>query len=174
MKRIIIVGKAASGKDHLKEELSKQGYRCDVSITTRPKRALEVDGITYKYVTEIEFEDMIANNLLYDYTKFNGWNYGVLRKSWNQSQVFIFTPSNIKKIEHSDRKDCFIVYLCVDQNVRRQRLLHRTDSDNVERRIVADEEDFKNFIDYDMCITNESFSKCFAVDSIRNAISKID
>ena len=36
--RIILCGKAASGKDHLRKILEGRGYRYGVSYTTRPPR----------------------------------------------------------------------------------------------------------------------------------------
>jgi len=35
--------------------------------------------------------------------------------------------------------------------------MERSDSDKVERRILADEEDFKGFTDYDIQILDENF-----------------
>ena len=33
-KRILLVGKAASGKDYFKDFMKNQGYPCDISYTT--------------------------------------------------------------------------------------------------------------------------------------------
>ena len=43
-KRIIIVGPAAAGKDHLKKKFKERGFELDVSYTTREPREGEVDG----------------------------------------------------------------------------------------------------------------------------------
>ena len=47
MKRIILVGKAASGKDHARKVLEAYGAKYAVSYTTRPPRENEVDAKDY-------------------------------------------------------------------------------------------------------------------------------
>jgi guanylate kinase len=44
-KRVIIVGKGGSGKDHLRKSLSEIGYNYCVSHTSRPPRQDEENGI---------------------------------------------------------------------------------------------------------------------------------
>jgi dephospho-CoA kinase len=68
------------------------------------------------------------------------------------------TPGGISHISEDERKKSFIIFLDVDQEKRRQRLGERImPGDSVERRIVADEEDFKDFTTYDIKITNDDF-----------------
>ena len=45
--KIILVGKAASGKDFLKHRLHKKGFTIGVSHTTRLPRNSEIDGEDY-------------------------------------------------------------------------------------------------------------------------------
>jgi dephospho-CoA kinase len=49
------------------------------------------------------------------------------------------------------------VYIDIDEDVRKERLLKRNDVDNVERRLNADHLDFLNFTDYNHSITNPLF-----------------
>jgi dephospho-CoA kinase len=68
------------------------------------------------------------------------------------------TPKGISHIKPEDRKKSFIIYLDVDVNTRKERLLQRDmPGDSLERRIEADEIDFKEFVDYDLRITNSDF-----------------
>jgi hypothetical protein len=48
--RIILCGKAASGKDHLRKILEGRGFKYGVSYTTRPPRQGEIDGKDYLFV----------------------------------------------------------------------------------------------------------------------------
>ena len=52
---------------------------------------------------------------------------------------------------------CFIIYLNPDWEIRRKRLSERNDADSAERRLIADDGDFFEFIDYDVMIKNEDF-----------------
>ena len=47
MNKIILVGKAAAGKDHMRKILQGRGFDYGVSYTTRPRRPGEIDGEDY-------------------------------------------------------------------------------------------------------------------------------
>ena len=51
-KKIILVGKAASGKDYFKDYLTSKGLKPNISQTTRPMREGETEGKTYYYISE--------------------------------------------------------------------------------------------------------------------------
>lgn len=72
MNKIILVGKAASGKDHMRKILQGRGFKYGVSYTTRPKREGEIDGEDYYFVSEQEFKSGIINELWYEWVEFNG------------------------------------------------------------------------------------------------------
>lgn len=156
-KRIIIVGKAGSGKDYLKQLLINKGFIPDISFTTRPIRKGEVPDITYHYMEKGDFEQSIKDDFFYQYDYFNGWYYGTGKESWYGSNIFIMTPSGIAKLSKENIDSSFIIFLDIDESIRRERLALRSDADTVERRIVADEKDFKDYTIYDICIRDSSF-----------------
>lgn len=156
--RIILCGKAASGKDHLRKILEGRGYRYGVSYTTRPPRDGEVDGRDYYFLEDNEFQTMVEQKFFYEYVSFNGWNYGTSNSQFHLTDdVFIMTPSGIGKLHAADRKNSFIIYIDIDIDIRRERLALRSDADTVERRIEADENDFANFTDFDIRLTDHNF-----------------
>lgn len=155
--RIVLAGKAASGKDTLRARLVARGYVPDVSVTTRPKRVGEQDGVAYHYITEDEFASLERGGALYEAVTFAGWHYGTLLSSWRSSDVFIMTPTGISQINPAERASCFVIYLDAPLEVRRERLAQRSDADSVERRLAADEADFASFTDFDLRITDAWF-----------------
>ena len=79
---------------------------------------------------------------------------------WDNSIVFIMTPSGISQISEQEREDCVVVYLNIDEDVRRERMRKRSDGgfDKIDRRIEADNKDFKGFIEkVDIVITDPLF-----------------
>jgi guanylate kinase len=156
--RIILCGKAASGKDHLRKTLEGRGFKYAVSYTTRPPRNGEIDGKDYFFIDENEFRDLIEQNFFYEHVSFNGWFYGTSRDQWYEtSDIFIMTPGGINKIKTADRKNSFIIFIDIPIEIRRERLASRNDADTVDRRIEADERDFNNFTDFDIKITDHKF-----------------
>lgn len=159
MRRIILVGKGGSGKDHARKILEDNGFRYCVSHTTRPPRDGEVQGKDYHFISkDAAAHHFAANSLFYEYVIFNGWVYGTTKEEFLKSNLFIMTPSGIAKLLPEDRSESLIVYLDIDEETRRSRLLGRRDADSVERRLKADDEDFENFNDFDHRIVDPEFS----------------
>jgi guanylate kinase len=157
-KRIILVGKAASGKDHLRKKFESRGFKYAVSYTTRPPREGEIDGKDYLFITDEEATKMVESNMFYEYVYFNDWLYGTTVEQFYMDDLFIMTPAGISHIKPEDRASSFIIYTDIDIETREIRLKMRyMPGDSLERRIDADELDFMEFNDYDLRITNEDF-----------------
>lgn len=156
-KRVVLVGRAASGKDYMRKTLENKGFKYAVSYTTRPKRDSEVHGVDYYFLTTEEFESMIEKKSFYEHVSFNSWYYGTTNEQFYSDDVFIMTPHGISHIDPNDRKNTFIMYLDMKLGVRQRRLAQRSDADTVERRLAADDRDFTDFKDFDIKITNHDF-----------------
>ena len=159
MNKIILVGKAAAGKDHMRKILQGRGFIYGVSYTTRPQRNGEIDGEDYYFMEDSEFQEGINNGIWYEYVPFNGWYYGTTKKQFLENcNLFIMTPKGISHIDPVERKNCTIIYLDISDDIREKRLRNRGDlNDKIERRMEADRIDFENFEDYDLIINNSKF-----------------
>lgn len=77
----VISGPSGSGKgtvvDILREMYENAGV--SVSATSRQPRPGEVDGVNYHYKTREEFEALIKNGEVLEYTEYNGNYYGTLK-----------------------------------------------------------------------------------------------
>jgi len=80
---IVISGASGSGKDSVVRALlersraSSRPFHFVVTATSRPKREEEVDGVDYVFVTDREFQTMIANDELIEYAVVYGDYKGV-------------------------------------------------------------------------------------------------
>lgn len=154
-KKIIITGPGASGKDFLKEKLLNFGLTYNLIYTTRPKRNGEIDGKDYIFIDEDTFKFNYFHKFI-DVQEFNGWFYGISEDFYNK-KFSILVPKTIEKLTKDNRKDYFIIYLDIPEEIRRSRIEKRNDADSVQRRINADKEMFKGFDNYDLLITNPIF-----------------
>lgn len=173
-KRVILVGPAGSGKDYLRDILGKvRGFHLDVSVTTRPPRQGEIDGYTYKFITEDDFEKIRREGGFKETARFAGNNYGTLRDNWNRCNVFIMSPAGLKCLTKKERDESFVVYLCPSEIVRRKRLSQRPDFDaaKIEQRTKDDHAAFNSFVDYDVMDTNEAFTAQFYVPYLRSRLT---
>lgn len=172
MDRIILVGTGGSGKDFLKDYLLKKGYVPSVSYTTRPPRPGEIEGENYYFVSLEEFLLMVTTDAFREWNVFGDkdWHYGTTHEHFKRAQLFIMTPSGIRALTPDEREKSTVVYINVDEIVRRERLSKRNDADNVERRLSTDRIDFKGFADYDLRITSELFDP----EEVFNMIQHVD
>ncbi len=167
--KIFIVGKSASGKDYLRNFLIKNNLLQDVMYTTRPLRDKEVNGIDYHFIDEKTFKDMILKEEFMEWDQFIGWYYGSTKKNFIESDLFIKTPRAISKILPKDRQNCFVIWLDPPDEVIESRLSKRNDSnDSLKRRMDTDKEDFKNFSDYDLRITDADYDPEFILYLIKS------
>ena len=159
MNKIILIGKAAAGKDHMRKVLEGRGFIYGTSYTTRPPREGEIDGQDYYFISEKDFKRFADNKYWYEYVEFNGWYYGTSYDQFKKNcNLFVMTPKGVEAINPIDRKDCTIIYLDIPLETRTKRLKERGDlNDKIQRRIDADEVDFKDFKDYDILINNSNF-----------------
>ena len=170
-KRLILVGKAASGKDHARKIYEALGLKYAVSYTTRPPREGEVDGKDYFFIDSNEFNSMINRDLMYEYVVFNDWYYGTSQKQMFDDIVFIMTPKGLAHLDPSDREESYVVYFDIPEDVRRKRIEERVgNADSIDRRIEADEIDFADFTNYDHVILTPDFTKDLLIDLVKKNI----
>ena len=161
--RIVLVGKSGSGKDHARRLLSELGADYAIPFTTRPPRDNEVTGVDYHFINEETFQRISEASGWYVFNEFNGWYYGITTEQFYVEHVeqglFIMSPAAISKMAPKDRALSNVVYLNMPEDIRKKRILERQgNADSVDRRIEADEADFINFNDYDVCVLDPAFN----------------
>ncbi len=105
-KRLIIVGKGGSGKDHLRKILVGNGFKYCVSHTTRPIREGEENGKDYWFIESSKLTEMAES--FYEGVFFNSWFYGTSMDEFNKSNLFIMTPGGVAKLNKKDREESTI------------------------------------------------------------------
>lgn len=162
-KRVIIVGHGAAGKDHLRQLLVNEKLKPSISCTTRPPRDGEVDGQDYYFIGDHGFNNLVETGQFIEYDEFIGWKYGTLMTEFENSQVMIMTVNGVKALlkNHPElRESSVIVYINIDPVTRLQRLIKRVGmEDSPERRLAADDEDFKGFTAFDYLIETPEFGR---------------
>lgn len=161
-KKLILTGKAASGKDHMAKWLRTNTDRTiGTKSTTRPPRSGEVHGVHYNFLDDISFDQMLKNDEIIMYQSFFisddiVWKYGYRREDFKSADTFLLTPYEIS-ILGAERQNATVVYFDIPEETRRIRLSLRKDADSVERRLDGDRKDFQNFFDYDIIVTDPLF-----------------
>lgn len=79
---VVLSSPSGGGKTSVCQRLLKMApeFRYSVSVTTRPPRENEVDGVDYHFRTKEEFEELVAKDAFAEYAFVHGHYYGSLRE----------------------------------------------------------------------------------------------
>lgn len=146
---ILLLGKAASGKDYSAKKLKELfGDRANlvVSSTTRPKRHGEVNGVDYNFISLGTFLKKISEKTMLEYSIFNDWYYGIDQNALSgQINIAVVNLEGARNmLLRTDRAHNFIIIvLCEPFWKRVIRYIKRGGfSFEMIRRFIADYRDF--------------------------------
>jgi len=76
---IVLSGLSGVGKDTVLSRLRQSAHPLEfiITVTTRPQRPNERDGVHYRFVSEADFREMIDSGKLLEYAEVYGNYYGV-------------------------------------------------------------------------------------------------
>ncbi len=164
-KFVALVGASATGKSTVERILQEDyGHNRCVSITTRPMRDYERDGVDYHFLTVADIDQLEEEGLLAERTCFNGWHYSLTVAEVEDGGVVVIEPNGLRQIiEKVGRENVFVVYLTYPDKERLIRSLvarNDNDVDEVIRRFQADKKDMQGMEDVaDIIIRNEDSHK---------------
>jgi len=165
---VVISAPSGTGKTTLVRALlaSNNNMIASVSYTTRTKRANELDGEDYNFVTNDVFESMIANGDLLEYAKVFGNHYGTPKKEVNEqlsSGHNVILEIDWQGATQVKQKvaDCLLLFILPpSKNELMSRLQKRGTDSNEQIKMRFDEalNDIKQFEHFDRVFVNHDIS----------------
>jgi guanylate kinase len=167
---LIVSGPSGSGKSTLVQRiLDLPGTMSSISCTTRSKRATESTGKCYDFVTEAEFDAMVARNEFLEYARvFGRHSYGTPRKWLQKSQasgldlvleIDVQGAAQVKK-QLPDSVAIFILPPSRQELERRLRSRGQDSDEEIARRLAqARDEIAASQKFYDFCIVNDDVER---------------
>ena len=158
---ILLVGESASGKSSIERELVALGFNKIVTYTTRPMRKEDVDGETYHFITEEQFNDMVEKNLFAEHASYNGWQYGTAKEDCTDDKVVVLTPHGLRQLKKNIDLKIISFYIKVPRRDRLIKILKRGDDiEEAYRRNLSDVGQFDGIEDeVDYVINNPGYEK---------------
>lgn len=172
---IVLSGPSGVGKGTVRKalfEMPEQEFVYSVSMTTRPPRPGEIDGVDYYFVSKEEFERQIAAGNLLEYAEFVGNYYGtpkdkVEEQLNNGKEVILEIEVNGALQVRNQCKDAVFVFLVPPTRKALYERLKSRGTECEERilaRIDKANKEFKLAYQYDYIVVN---------DEIYNAADRI-
>ena len=169
---VLLSGVSGAGKDTIKKELISRLENVESlpSYTDRPPRENDVPGVTYNFVTAEEFEQMIKNGELYEYSVHHEHYYGTSKKLMNEKikngkiivkDIEVNGVENLLKILGDEIK-IVTIFLKVPKEVLAKRLEKRIDKPSIkdiQLRLNRLEYEESKIGMYDYVIKNNNLEK---------------
>lgn len=141
-----------------------------VSVTTRPPRPGEVDGVDYYFVDDAEFDQMVAEDGFYEWAPVFGYRYGTpkgrIRAALKEGQDFLFDIDwqGTQQLYQKDQQDVVRVFILPPSIAElRRRLEARAQDSNevIEARMERARAEISHWDAYDYVVINEHVDGCF-------------
>ena len=140
MKNIyLIVAPSGAGKTLLTELLEQEyGYKTIQSYTTRQPRHDGERG--HLFITNKEFDELLANEIIVAYTEFCGNRYCATAKQVDENDLYVIDPKGIEffKNSYKGNKDVKVIYIESSTSTRYERMCQRYQN-NGDSRLDASE-----------------------------------
>ncbi len=139
---VLLSGVSGAGKDTIKKQLIARMNNVESlpSYTDRAPRANDVAGVTYNFVSTEEFERMIADNELYEYSVHHEHYYGTSKKLLNEkinNGKIIVKDIEVNGVENllkllKDEVKIVTIFLRVPKEQLQKRLENRIDKPSLK------------------------------------------
>ena len=174
---LILSGLSGVGKDTVLIKLEQSGFPPlhITTLTTRPKRANEIDGEHYHFVSDGEFQEMIADNELLEHALVYGNSYGVpkgpVKEALENGQDVIIKVDvqgavTIKKII-PEAVFIFLVPASMEEMITRLKQRSTESEEELELRIKTAESEMKHLPLFDYAVVNRQGEVNRAVSDIK-------
>lgn len=163
---IVFSGPSGVGKGTVRQEIFStpdHKFEYSVSMTTRPQRPGEVDGVDYFFRTREEFEELIRQGQMLEYAEYVGNYYGTPLTYVNETLdkgIDVFLEIEVQgaiQVKQKVPDGVFIFLTPPDLEELEDRLIGRgTDSEDViARRIERAREEIALMREYDYAVVND-------------------
>ncbi len=167
---LVISGFSGAGKGTVVNRLREKydEYALSISMTSRPPRPGDVEGVTYFFVSREKFEKTIAENGLLEYAEYCGNYYGTPKDFVEQQldagknvilEIEIQGATNIKKAF----PESLLIFLTPPSAQELEsRLKNRgtETEDAIMKRLKRASEESVGMDKYDFIIVNDDLEKC--------------
>lgn len=173
---LILSSPSGAGKSTLTRTLSQKETNLDlsVSVTTRPKRPSEIDGVHYKFIDRDTFDTLRQRDELLESAEVHGNCYGTPRKpveaalNAGRDVLFDIDYQGTQQILEKAREDVVAIFILPPSMAElRSRLVRRAEDapEVIARRLTNARDEIARWSVYDYVIINDDLGAAY--ESIR-------
>ncbi|OYU47865.1 MAG: guanylate kinase [Rhizobiales bacterium PAR1] len=168
----VISSPSGAGKSVLSRLLLQADpeIRLSVSVTTRPRRPSEVDGVHYHFIDVATFNQMKDRGDLLEWAEVHGNFYATprgpveLALAEGRDILFDIDVQGTLQLYQRMRSDVVSVFILPPSIAELERRLKRRAEDEervIRRRLKTAESEIAHWNDYDYVLVNEDLERCY-------------
>jgi guanylate kinase len=169
---LIVSSPSGAGKTTLTRNLldKEENVSLSISVTTRPRRSSEIDGIHYKFISRRQFELMRDGGELLEWAEVHGNFYGTPREpvetalAEGRDVLFDIDWQGTQQLYETMRDDVVSVFVLPPTAEELKLRLERRAEDTPEvisRRLRNAAEEIPHWQEYDYVLVNRDLEKSF-------------
>ncbi|CAM5395675.1 guanylate kinase [Aquamicrobium terrae] len=170
---LVLSSPSGAGKSTIARNLieSDQGFELSVSVTTRPRRGSEIDGIHYHFRTQREFEILRDNDELLEWAEVHGNFYATPREpaeramAEGRDMLFDIDWQGAKQLKEKMRGDIVSIFILPPSMKELKARLKRRAEDQeavIETRLKNARDEIEHWTEYDFVIVNDDLDRAFS------------
>lgn len=166
---LIVSGPSGAGKSSIVQRiLELPGTMLSISCTTRRPRETESDGKWYNFVTEQEFQQMVAHGDFLEYAQVFGKNWYGTPKKWldearaqKKDLVLEIDVQGALQVKHKvpDAIAIFVLPPSRADLEKRIRARGQDSEDEIQRRLERARQEMLSYSSYDFAIINDNLER---------------
>lgn len=169
---LILSSPSGAGKTTLTRNLIEQDHsiRLSVSVTTRPRRPSEIEGVHYRFIDIADFHEMRERGDLLEWAEVHGNFYGTPRRpveqtlARGQDMMFDIDWQGTVQIVEKMRADVVSLFVLPPSMTElKVRLERRAEDapDVIARRLANAREEIAHWSAYDYVLVNDDLQRTF-------------
>jgi guanylate kinase len=169
---LIVSSPSGAGKTTLTRNLldQEENVSLSISVTTRPRRSSEIDGVHYKFLTRRQFELMRDGGELLEWAEVHDNFYGTPREpvetalAEGRDVLFDIDWQGTQQLYETMRADVVSVFVLPPTAEELKLRLERRAEDNpdiISRRLKNAAEEIPHWEEYDYVLVNRDLDKSF-------------
>ncbi|MDQ0454141.1 guanylate kinase [Rhizobium paknamense] len=178
---LVISSPSGAGKSTIARTLLERDKHIglSVSVTTRPRRPSEIEGVHYHFISQREFERLRESDSLLEWAQVHGNFYGTPREpvdaamAEGRDMLFDIDWQGAQQLQEKMPADVVSIFILPPTMRELQSRLHRRAEDTeevIQTRLKNSRAEIEHWREYDYVIVNDDLNTAFnAVQSIVQA-----
>jgi guanylate kinase len=170
---LVLSSPSGAGKSTIARNLieSDPGFEMSVSVTTRPRRGSEIDGIHYHFRSRREFDSLRDNDELLEWAEVHGNFYATPRApaekamAEGRDMLFDIDWQGAKQLKEKMRGDIVSIFILPPSMAELKARLKRRAEDQeqvIETRLKNARTEIEHWTEYDFVVVNDDLDRAFA------------